>query len=573
MKGKKKKLSPLLEKIRFYFDVLQESSEAYYFVIDFSAGITLLSKRMADDFGIGDTVIGNLADVWLPLVHPADLPQVKRIDDEIRYGDGSKDHFNVEYRSKDRYGEYVWMRVTGKLLRDSEGKPQFFGGILNPLERLNQADGVTGLLNKWQFEMAVNRILKEQAHNGIGGRIMLLGLDNFRAINEANNRSFGDAVLRMTAKQLLNILPEGAMLYKLDSDEFGMILPGARTVQVAQVFGAIQACMSRQQFIDGKPYFCTMSAGTVAYPEDGKEYYKLFKHAEAALVLAKRGGKNQNVVLTHEQYSRYVRSMAMRDLLKVSVENNCEGFQLFYQPQIEARTKRLIGAEALLRWKKPDGKMVSPMEFIPILEETKMILPVGRWIVEEALKTCKKWRKIVPDFKMSINVSSVQIKDMEFFPFVREAIKAIGVPPQCVTLELTESTIVSDWNFINRQFNEFRDQGVQIAMDDFGTGYSSLAYLKNLSCDIVKVDREFVKNILENDFDTRLVEYTVTLCRSVGIRTCIEGVEENEVYEIVTNRCGADYIQGYLFGRPVSQDDFYETYLKELQKEVANDAG
>ncbi len=226
MKDKKKKLSPLLEKIRFYFDVLQESSEAYYFVIDFSAGITLLSERMAHDFDIGDTVIGSLADAWLPLVHPKDLPRVKRIDDEIRCG--SRNHFNVEYRSKDKYGEYVWMRVTGKLLRDSDGKPHFFGGILNPLDRLNQADGVTGLLNKWQFEMAVNRILKEQARTGIGGRIMLLGLDNFRAINEANNRSFGDAVLRMTARQLLNILPDGAMLYKVDSDEFDLILPGAR---------------------------------------------------------------------------------------------------------------------------------------------------------------------------------------------------------------------------------------------------------------------------------------------------------------------------------------------------------
>ena len=327
--------------------------------------------------------------------------------------------------------------------------------------------------------------------------------------------------------------------------------------------------MTRQQYIDGKPYFCTVSSGTVAYPEDGKEYVKLFKHAEAALELAKRGGKNQNVILTPELYSRYVRSSAMRDKLKACVENGCEGFQLFYQPQIEARTKRLIGAEALLRWKQPEGRMVSPMEFVPILEETKMILPVGKWVIEEALRVCQKWRDIVPDFKMSINISSVQIRDMTFFPFVREAIGRIGVPPEAVTLELTESTIVSDWTFINQQFNEFRDQGVQIAMDDFGTGYSSLAYLKNLSCDIVKVDRAFVKNILDNDFDTKLVEYTVTLCRSVGIRTCIEGVEENEVYEIVTNRCGADYIQGYLFGRPVSQNDFYETYLKE----GAHDAG
>ncbi len=563
MTGKKNRLTPLLERIRFYFDILEESSEAYYFLIDFSAETTLLSRRMAEDFGIGDTVLGNLAEAWLPLVHPEDVARVKQIDDVLRNGDGSGDRVNVEYRSKDKTGEYVWMRVRGKLLRDAQGKPYFFGGILNPLDRLNQADAVTGLLNKLHFEQSVNKALKDYARTGVGGRIMLLGLDNFRLINESRNRSFGDAVLRVTARQLTNLLPSGVMLFKLDSDEFGIILPGAREAQVAQVFNTIQACMSRQQSIDGTPYFCTMSAGTVAYPEDGKEYYKLFKHAEAALALAKRGGKNQNVILTHEQYSRYVRSTAMRDLLKVSVENDCEGFQLFYQPQIEARTKRLIGAEALLRWKKPDGKMVSPMEFIPILEETKMILPVGKWIVEEALTTCKRWREIVPDFKMSINISSVQIKDMTFFPFVREAIKRIGVPPQAVTLELTESTIVSDWTFINQQFNEFRSQGVQIAMDDFGTGYSSLAYLKNLSCDIVKVDREFVKNIINNDFDTRLVEYTVTLCRSIGIRTCIEGVEENDVYEVVTNRCGADYIQGYLFGRPVSEEDFHETFLKE----------
>ena len=560
----KKKLSRLLARIQFYFNALEDSSEAYYYAIDFVEHMILLSPKLVAEFGIEEPVFGSLdiEAVWGPRVHEDDRKRrLDKITELLK--PGSSDRLNVEYRAKNKDGEYVWLRARGKLLRDNEGKPYFFAGILNPLDRLNQADKITGLLNRVQFEMAVNRILKDQAHSGIGGRIMLLGLDNFRVINESHNRSFGDAVLRVTARQLLNILPEGGMLYKLDSDEFGIILPGARSVQVAQVFNAIQTCMSRQQSIDGIPYFCTISAGTVAYPEDGKEYYKLYKHAEAALTLAKRGGKNQNVVLTPELYSRYVRTSAMRDKLKACVENGCGGFLLYYQPQVEARTKRLIGAEALLRWKQPEGRMVSPMEFVPILEETKLILPVGKWIIEEALKTCKKWRAIVPDFKMSINVSSVQIKDMSFFPFVREAIRRIGVPPEAVTLELTESTIVSDWTFINQQFNEFRDQGVQIAMDDFGTGYSSLAYLKNLSCDIIKVDRAFVKDILDNDFDTKLVEYTVTLCQSVGIRTCIEGVEENEVYEIVTNRCGADYIQGYLFGRPVSEEEFYETYLKE----------
>ena len=570
MTGRKKELSPLLERIRFYFDALEDSSEAYYYAIDFLDHTILLSPKWAADFGIENPVFNSLdiEAVWAPHIHEDDRRLRKdKIDELMR--PGSNNRLNVEFRAQKKNGEFVWLRARGKLLRNKEGKPWFFAGILNPLDRLNQADIVTGLLNKTHFEQAVNRMLKEQARTCIGGRIMFLGLDNFRAINESHNRSFGDAVLRMTAQQLTTLLPTGAMLYKLDSDEFGIILPGARTAQVTQVFNAIQACMSRQQFIDGKPYFCTISAGTVAYPEDGKEYYKLYKHAEAALVMAKRGGKNRNVILTPELYSRYVRTSAMRDKLKDCTENGCEGFLLFYQPQVEAKTKRLIGAEALLRWKQPEGRMVSPMEFVPILEETKLILPVGRWIVEEALRTCKKWREIVPDFKMSINVSSVQIRDMGFFPFVRDAIRRIGVPPQAVTLELTESTIVSDWTFINQQFNEFRDQGVQIAMDDFGTGYSSLAYLKRLSCDIVKVDREFVKDIVGNDFDTRLVEYAVTLCRSVGIRTCIEGVEENEVYDIVTNRCGADYIQGYLFGRPVSEEEFYETYLKE----GAHDAG
>ena len=202
------------------------------------------------------------------------------------------------------------------------------------------------------------------------------------------------------------------------------------------------------------------------------------------------------------------------------------------------------------------------MEFVAILEETKMILPLGKWIIEEALKTCKKWREYVPDFHISINVSYAQIKDVTFFPFVFEMIDALGLPPDAVTLELTESMIVSDWTFLHQRFNEFREKGVRIAMDDFGTGYSSLVYLKKLPCDIVKLDREFVRHILENDFDRQLVEYTVTLCHRMGIKVCIEGVEETEVYNIVTKECRADYIQGYLFGRPASETDFVRQYME-----------
>ena len=560
--GRRKPLPPLLQQIKFYFDVLTRSSDAYFFITDIEGGLTLLSRNWVEDFALPGESLPDMDAVWIPLVHPDDVPRYKASMDAMFVRRTSDEH-NINYRAQDREGQYVWLKCRGSLLLDEEKKPHFFGGVMVRLEHLNQADSVTGLLSKGPFEEAVREALDEFRRSGVGGQLLLLGLDNFKIVNETYNRAFGDQVLRATAEQIANILPPGTNLYKMDGDEFGVLLPGAGEGQVNRLFRAIQTCMTRQQFIDGRMYFCTMSGGTVAYPQGGREYQGLYKHAEAALDLAKRDGKNQNVIFTREQYNRWMRSLEMRDTIKTSVENGCEGFSLFYQPQVDAVSQRLVGAEALLRWKNPKGRMVSPMEFVPILEETKMILPLGKWIVEEACKTCKKWRERVPDFHVSINVSYPQIKDVTFFPFVEEAIEKLGLPPAAVTLELTESTIVSDWAFLNQQFDEFRHQGFRIAMDDFGTGYSSLAHLKKLSCDIVKVDREFVKNIQESAFDRQLVKYTVELCHNLGIRVCIEGVEDEPVYDIVTKDCGADFIQGYYFGRPVSEHDFEEMYINK----------
>ncbi|WP_462332377.1 putative bifunctional diguanylate cyclase/phosphodiesterase [Schwartzia sp. (in: firmicutes)] len=549
-----------LQRLRPYFEVLSRTSDVYYYIMDVESRVTILSENWVKDFGMGRNVISDMDAAWMPHIHPDDVEGLRKKKEEVLLH-RKETRINTDYRAKDRDGKYVWLRCRGEILDNDRGMHPVLAGALTRLDQLNEADKVTGLLNKEQFGQAIREALDEFRRSGMSGEILLLGLDNFKIINETYNRSFGDEVLRVTAEQIQNILPEGTQLYKLDGDVFGVVLPGAGEGQVMKYFKAIQKCMSRQQFIDGKMYFCTVSGGTVAYPQGGKEYQALYKHAEAALDLAKRDGKNQNVFFTREQYNRWMRSLTMRDTIKTSVENGCEGFSLFYQPQVDAVSRRLKGAEALLRWKNPKGRMVAPMEFVPILEETKMILPLGKWIVREALKTCVKWRKVVPDFTMSINVSYAQIKDITFFSFVRDVIREYELPPEALTLELTESTIVSDWSFLNQQFDEFRQEGIHIAMDDFGTGYSSLAYLKNLSCDIVKVDREFVKHIIESEFDRELVQYTVTLCHGLGMQVCIEGVEEKDVYDIVTKDCGADYIQGYLFGRPFSEADFVEQYL------------
>jgi len=520
----------------------------------------MVSPNLVQDFNLPGEVLYDFDQYWGPMIHPEERGPYMASMRAIMKSRNVYEHF-LEYRVKNRKGEYVWIRCRGRVGLDREGVPIVFVGMMMRMAQRNQADEVTGLLNKYQFEHGVKMALAGYRATEEGGAILLFGLDNFKIVNETYNRLVGDQVLRHVAHTVSSILPSMLTLYKLDGDVFAIIYPGASEEDVQDIFTGIQRSLAQPQILDGHTYFCTVSGGTVFYPANGKDYLVLHKHAEAAMDIAKRDGKNRNCIFSKEEYNRWVRSISMRDNLRESVENGCTGFSLFFQPQVSAEDQCLIGAEALLRWKSPKGRMVAPMEFIPILEETRLIIPVGRWIVEEALRVCKKWRRIVPNFKVSVNLSYEQVKDASFKDFVNDCIDRYDVPPEALVLELTESKIIADWNFVNREFDHFRKKGISIAMDDFGTGYSSLATLKNLSCDIVKIDREFVKNILENDFDRRLVKYTVELCHSIGIRTCIEGVEEEEVYKLLRQECNADTIQGYLFGRPESVENFEEKFL------------
>lgn len=554
-------LSPCLRRFKFFFDLLKQTTDNYLFFADMQEDLVIVSPNLVQDFDLPAEVMQDFDTYWAPLVHPEERSVYLAAIRGLMKTKSIFEH-NMEYRVKTRQGEYAWIRCRGRVGMDREGNPSIFAGMMSRMAQRNQADEVTGLLNKYQFEHAVKLALGQYRATGEGGAILAFGLDNFKIVNETYNRVVGDIVLKRVGELIANVLPTPLTLFKLDGDQFAVIYPGASEQDVADIFASVQSTLSRPQDINGHQYFCTASCGTVFYPTAGKDYLVLHKHAEAAMDIAKREGKNRNILFSKDQYNRWVRSISMRDSLWDSVENGCLGFSLYYQPQISAVDQKLIGAEALLRWKNPKGRMVAPMEFIPILEETKLIIPVGKWIFEEAVKVCKRWRHIVPEFKVSVNMSYEQVKDLSFKNFVTECLLRHDMPPESVILELTESKIVADWSFINKQFDSFRKQGIAIAMDDFGTGYSSLASLKYLSCDIVKIDREFVKKILENDFDRKLVQYVVALCHSIGIKCCIEGVEEEAEYELLTRECKADSIQGYLFGHPESVENFEEKFLQ-----------
>ena len=554
-------LSPLLKRLKLYFDLLKRTTSGYLYVVDLENKVALTSPNIVRDFGIPAETMEFLEfrRAWRSIMHPTECERVTEVFDAVLQGRVKEGC--VEFRARTRKGDYEWVECRCAAALDREGKKTLYAGIFRLMGQRNRADAVTGLLNKYQLEQRMKAALDEARETGRGGALMILGIDNFKIVNEAYNRSFGDQVLREVAQRIKKILSTDFRLYKLDGDEFGIVYPGADEADVENLYRSIQTALLEPQPIQDRQYFCTMSGGTVFFPQFGKEYLVLHKYAESALTFAKQSGKNKNCIFSKEVYNRWLRSLTAREDIRRSVEDGCRGFSLCFQPQVGADSQRIIGAEALLRWQNSKGRMVAPMEFIPLLEETQLMIPVGKWIADTAVGICRKWQKIIPDFRMSINLSYVQLRDPSFKDAVKACVERYGVDPKSIILELTEHTVTSDWNFINREFASLRECGLKIAMDDFGRGCSSLAMFKNLSCDIVKIDRAFVKEILSSDFDRRIVEYTVELCHSVGMSVCIEGVETEEEYELLTKTCKVDSIQGYLFGRPETQQGFEEKFL------------
>ena len=254
------------------------------------------------------------------------------------------------------------------------------------------------------------------------------------------------------------------------------------------------------------------------------------------------------------------RKFKLTDLLREGVETDFKGFSVDYQPLVMADTGQLVGAEALMRWKSGNTGPVSPAEFIPILEQSGLIIPAGRWIFRQAVRQCKKWMEKCPGFVMSINLSYLQIIQPDFLVCVRETLQDAEVPFENIVLELTENYYIKEQERIKIVFKNLQNMGVKVAMDDFGTGYSSLGVLRDMPVDLVKIDQAFVKNVEKDTFNETFIRFIVTLCHDVEKEVCLEGVETEEEYGIVRKN-GLEFIQGYYFGHPSTPEEFEIKYM------------
>ncbi|CCL36577.1 phosphodiesterase PdcB [Clostridioides difficile] len=547
-----------LDHIEIFFELLSQSTEDYIFFWDINRNKFKISSAIFDEFNLSKEIESDLVNCWSKIVYPDDVQIWKDDIQELLHG--KKGEHNLEYRLINKYKEIVWISCRGKVYVADDPKTIFLVGRIKNIGEKNKFDSITGTWNREQFEHRMNYLIKEKIYKN--GAMFIMDIDNFKNINEKYGHSYGDKVLRAIATEVLEYLPKDVRLYRLDGDEFAFFYPMCTKETIEKIYEKIQMYTNTQHEIESNKYYCTVTAGVAMYPEDGDNYLDLFKHADIALDIAKISGKNRIKFFSQELYENKLKVISMQQKLRECVENNFNDFKLFFQPQVNAVTKEVIGAEVLLRWHSSTYGEVSPVEFIPILEQSNLIIPVGKWIIKEAVKQCKEWHKINPDFKISVNVSYIQLKEDFFRDFIVECLVEYQLRPEFLILELTENCWIPDINLLNDKFISLKGIGVYIAIDDFGTGYSSLNYLKELSVNIIKIERSFVKNITYNSYEYTFLEYIIKLAHIINLKVCVEGIESYEEYDIVKS-LGVDIIQGFLFGRPVSASEFYKFQLSK----------
>ena len=389
------------------YDALVDSTDDYLYVCNMKTGVFRYPQAMVEEFGLPAQVVADAAAVWGSHVHPDDRQAFLESNQDIV--DGRTTRHCVEYRALNRAGEYVWLRCRGMLMHDGSGEPSLFAGFIANLEKKNKVDHLTGLFNKFEFEDVVRRALETRPDERLG--LMVLGIDDLRHINDRYDRGFGDDVIRIIAHRIQSALVGRAHVYRLDGDEFAVVARGDDAATLPDVYQALHQSFRRQQTHEGKKFYCTLSAGCAQYPADADTYEDLVKFANYALEYAKAHGKKRRVPFSPGILAERSRTLELVERLRDSIEHGFEGFRLVFQPQVNAADGRVIGAEALARWSCDACGEVPPLEFIPLLEESGLIVPFGAWVLHRAMETAARWRAWDPGFVMSVNLSYRQLDE------------------------------------------------------------------------------------------------------------------------------------------------------------------
>ncbi len=423
------------------------------------------------------------------------------------------------------------------------------------LDYLAHYDTLTGLPNR---ELVTDRIKLAMAHtHRQGGRVAVLfiDLDNFKQTNDSLGHSVGDRLLQVVAQRLLDSVREGDTVARLSGDEFLLMLPDIVTIQdAATVAQKILTALTPPCHVGGNEIFIGASIGISIFPDDAASMEDLLRFADTAMHHVKHSGRNTYQFFTAAMNETAQHHSRMENALRRAVENN--ELELHYQPQVDVRNGRIVGMEALLRWHNPDLGHIPPAEFIPVAEDTGLIVPIGEWVLATVCAQGKRWASMgFSGLHVAVNISARQFRQKGFAANVRRILAASEMPPTMLELELTESVMMKDMDEVITVLDDLRTLGISVSIDDFGTGYSSLSRLKRFPIDLLKIDQSFVRDITTDTDDAAIVLAIITLAHSLRLHVIAEGVETAEQLDFLI-RHGCDEIQGYLFSKPVPAAEF-----------------
>ena len=425
------------------------------------------------------------------------------------------------------------------------------------LHHLSQHDLLTGLPNRLLFNDRLEQAIPRARRSGNILAVLLVDMDRFKNINETLGFDCGDHMLQAVGGRLLASTRDGDTVARLGDDEFAIILEDVQqTEDIPKIIEKIIGSLSQAYYIDDHELFITSSIGISIYPGDGEQPELLVQNADVAIHHAKESGSNNYRFYESKMNSQSLYRLNLESSLRKALER--EEFFLLYQPQIDLVTHQIIGFEALLRWAHPELGIVSPVEFIPLLEETRMIEQVGRWVLRKACQTCMLWHKQgFGDVSIAVNLSPIQFEDENIPSVVKNILDETGLPANYLELELTESTIMRNAEEATTTLSKLSSMGVAIAIDDFGTGYSSLSYLQKFPINTLKIDRSFVSEIAINDGDANIVSAIISMAHSLGLTVVAEGVEDAEQLMLLQSK-QCEYVQGFFFSKPISVKDAEE---------------
>ncbi|MFZ2854415.1 MAG: EAL domain-containing protein [Rhodocyclaceae bacterium] len=556
-----------LQRTRHAHDLAMQGAHDGFWSWDPRSKKLEVGKRLLNILGYDENFLPD-THAWLELVHPDDRDDYNR--QVAAHLKGKTPYFYCEYRVRARNGDYCWIASRGMARRQQNGIAYLMAGSVSDItERKNRDeqirflafhDYLTALPNRLLLAERLAKALQQAAENQQRIAVLFIDLDRFKDINDTLGHAVGDLLLQSVALRLGRVLDERYTLARQGGDEFIVLLPEiSDEASVLDVGQRLLGAISQPFQVQEHEFLIGASIGFSLYPDHGLEGGTLLRNADTAMYEAKSAGGNAVRRYTSQMNQRIQSRMAIEHRLRHAIEKG--ELELYYQPQIEISSGRLVGAEALLRWHVDDG-FIAPEQFIPIAEETGLIIPIGEWVIDSAMAQVANWRRQFGKApRLAINLSPRQFVGRQLASCILDGMTRWQLPTEAIELEITESILLNPDGESIGELRDLHGKGLRLSLDDFGTGYSSLSYLQRLPIDILKIDRSFITP-LGSDQANAIVRAIIAMAHSLDLRVIAEGVETERQLSIL-RMLGCDIAQGYLYSQPLPAEAFVERMLRE----------